>query len=437
MNIISLLTLLIGIIFILPLFYIIYFVLKDTGLIKTNFKKGIMIIPVLSFIETWRKKLQDNENLRLLAKIIIVVLISRLFIFLLGYFEVMLLRNEANGIVNSFQSLWYRWDSLHYLDIAQNWYSNIGEARYNIVFYPLYPILIKVANFLIGNYFLSGVLVSHICLIIACFYLYKLVEFEFTPEIADNALKYLLIFPVSFFLGIVFTDSLFLALSIACFYYFRKRKWIIAGIVGCLASFTRNFGILLIIPALIEYLCANQVLKIGNYHFSKLKSDFINGGWALFLIPMGFLVYLYINKAVTGDWFKFIYYESEHWHNQIDFFGRNLINYFENAMTWKPAERISLWIPQLVTIFSALGLIFYSFKKIPISYIVYMFLYLLICVSLTWLLSGPRYIMSLFPIYISIALIARNKVIDYLLSFLLILLLGFYSLAFISGNYVM
>jgi Gpi18-like mannosyltransferase len=98
-------------------------------------------------------------------------------------------------------SLHARWDSFWYLDIAQNGYVFKGaEKLSNIVFFPLYPLLIKVASFLVGgNLIFAGWFLSIIFLFLALLYFSQLVR-EFHNEVNPQPpLFFLLIFPTAFF----------------------------------------------------------------------------------------------------------------------------------------------------------------------------------------------------------------------------------------------
>jgi hypothetical protein len=66
---------------------------------------------------------------------------------------------------------------------------------------------------------------------------------------AEQAVLLTAIFPFSFFFGMVYTESLFLLLTVVSFYGFRSRRWLLGGASGALATATRVNGIL-ILPAL-------------------------------------------------------------------------------------------------------------------------------------------------------------------------------------------
>jgi len=84
----------------------------------------------------------------------------------------------------SILELWNRWDSPHYLDIAEKGYTDVGESRLFIVFFPLYPFLIWLFAIILENYKLSALVVSNLAYVIACFYLYRLALKDYTNEIA-------------------------------------------------------------------------------------------------------------------------------------------------------------------------------------------------------------------------------------------------------------
>jgi Gpi18-like mannosyltransferase len=77
-----------------------------------------------------------------------------------------------------------RWDSYWYLDIVHNgYYLKTDNTLSNVVFFPLYPALIKtVGTVLGGNFVLAGWLLSMAFLFLACVYFGKLLR-EFHPKV--------------------------------------------------------------------------------------------------------------------------------------------------------------------------------------------------------------------------------------------------------------
>jgi hypothetical protein len=117
-------------------------------------------------------------------------------------------------------SLHARWDSFWYLDIAQNGYIFNGAGKLsNIVFFPLYPLLIKATSILFGgNLIFAGWILSTIFLLLALIYFSKLIK-EFHGGISSQLpLLFLLIFPTAFF-STQFIQNLY-------FYFFQSQLFI-------------------------------------------------------------------------------------------------------------------------------------------------------------------------------------------------------------------
>lgn len=152
-----------------------------------------------------------------------------------------------------------RWDSIHYLAIAQHGYARPGDA----VFFPLYPLLIRGFGFLIGSDPLAGVLISAGCLAIALTVLHRLTELELGWRAADAAVLLVAFAPLSFFFTAVYTESLFLALSLGCLYAARRERWRLAAVLGALAAVTRVTGVVLAVPLAIMRLREARRLELG------------------------------------------------------------------------------------------------------------------------------------------------------------------------------
>jgi hypothetical protein len=143
-----------------------------------------------------------------------------------------------------------RWDSIHYLGIAQHGYATASST----VFFPLYPLLVRVVGFLLGSDVAAGVAISLAALAVALVLLHRLTSLELGPRAADATVLLLAFAPLSFFFSAVYTESLFLALSVGSIYAARQRRWKLACALGGLASATRITGAGLLLPLALMYL---------------------------------------------------------------------------------------------------------------------------------------------------------------------------------------
>lgn len=214
---------------------------------------------------------------------------------------------------NVLLDIWGAWDTGYYMYLAENWYSPLDlfsdhTVRTSFAFFPLYPLLMRCLGFIIdNNFYIAGLIISNISLIVACIYLYKLVRLDSDNSTALRSVKYLILFPAAFIFSGVFTESLFVALAIICFYYAKKEKWIYAGAAGFFLAITKILGIFIIIPL------ANEYLKNKSYKLNRIGKDVL----PFLLIPAGFSLFSLYNYYLTGNFFIFSYALGSEWGRHI------------------------------------------------------------------------------------------------------------------------
>ncbi|HMV30259.1 MAG TPA: mannosyltransferase family protein, partial [Anaerolineales bacterium] len=161
------------------------------------------------------KRLPDWLTIPLLAFVL-----SRLLIFGAGILgDTMLPTEEGHWVADEsspFLSMWAKWDSQYYVDIATNGYWFRPGQQSNVAFFPLYPMTVQVlSKFFDGKIILTGFLVSNLAFFGALIFFYLLTELELGSDSAKRAVYYLAFFPTSFFFSSVYTESMFVLLSIA------------------------------------------------------------------------------------------------------------------------------------------------------------------------------------------------------------------------------
>jgi hypothetical protein len=164
------------------------------------------------------------------------------------------------GRPSPFWDAFIRYDSGWYYQIARYGYGfvtggpsvGVGKAG-KIAFFPLYPILMRYAGRLFGSgpaaEYLGGIVVSWASFALAMVALYYLARLDLPRASSERAVLLTTVFPFAFFFGVVYTESLFLLLTVLSFYGFRTRRWWLGGAGGALATATRVNGVLMI-PAL-------------------------------------------------------------------------------------------------------------------------------------------------------------------------------------------
>ena len=174
-----------------------------------------------------------------------------------------------------------RWDSVWFLAIADGGYGDGAREA----FFPLYPLLVRLAGVPLGSPLIGGALVSTVLLGVALVLLHRLVALDHDRAVARNAVLVTALFPMSFFFSAVYSESLFLALSLGAVYAARRERWMWAGLLGMLAATTRSAGVLLLVPLAMIYLW--DVGRPSLRTRRPLRADAL---W-LALVPLGLALY--------------------------------------------------------------------------------------------------------------------------------------------------
>ncbi|HWP92245.1 MAG TPA: glycosyltransferase family 39 protein [Thermodesulfobacteriota bacterium] len=364
------------------------------------------------------------ENRNSLWKLVCLVILLTVGTFLFSYVAYVL---DRNVFPSSLIDLWNRWDTAHYLDIAERGYSDIriSERHLRIVFFPFYPLLIKLFALVFQNYLFSALLVSNLSYVIASIYLYKLASVDYPEEASLRAVFFFSIFPTAYFLHAGYTEGTYLALTISSFYYARKERWWLSCTIGMMATATRITGIVLVPALLAEYL-AQKEFKIRN-----LGKDVL---W-LALVPIGFLSYLTLNYLVYDYPLKFLEFQREHWHEKAVFPWQGFLGAWEGIWRVKASAMTIYGWAQVIS--AILGLLFtvYSFFYFRISYSIYMLLTLLIVTSASFWISLPRFVVTMFPMFIAFSLVGKREEVNYIIVFLSILFYGLFLALFVQGRW--
>jgi hypothetical protein len=168
-----------------------------------------------------------------------------------------------------------RWDAVWYEVIAHYGYRpDLGAfTASRDAFFPLYPLGLRALGATGVPLVLGGVLFSTGALFVALYGIHRLTMLELgaarapawerfraraggsSPrEVARLAVLVTAFAPMAFFLSAVYSESLYLALSVGLLYAARRGRFALVGVLAAFAGATRSAGIVLVVPALILYL---------------------------------------------------------------------------------------------------------------------------------------------------------------------------------------
>lgn len=339
-------------------------------------------------------KRSPSEARRALALFVVI----KLLILWFGIQAFIVIRNESLPTVHSWLSIWDQWDAPHYLDIARDGYVTEGEARRWIVFFPLFPWLTRGVNFAVGDALVSAFIVSTIASLFIAWLLFKLVRLDEDDEIARESVWFLSIFPAAYFLHIGYTEPVFIALVLGSFFAVRRGRWAAAGILGALASLTRINGAFMVPALAVEAWTEYRTTR-------RFEMRWL---WAL-VAGAGTLIYLWVNKAVTGDWFTFRHYQDDHWNHTFTLPLMAAVDAWRGIWLRPPSESIMVgWQEFLFTAITVAATVWSWMRQRP-SYALWATLNIALFTSVGLLLGAPRYSLAIFPIFTCFARITRER----------------------------
>src|SRR3989344_2655787 len=269
-----------------------------------------------------------KKEKKVIKYILTLFLISRFLLTITGVYSRNFFQKFNENSVDwrytgkSWLDIWGVWDSGYYLDIAKRGYAldqnyeftvippqnSFGNNQYNYAFFPLYPIAIKLFSYLFKDFFISGVLVSNLSLLIMSFVLYKLTKLLFNDKIALSSVKFLFLYPTSFIYSAVYAESMLTLLIILACYLSEKKKILPSVIVASLAALTKLSGILVTMPLMINHL--KSYFKTYKDFRSKVNNQAVITKFLLILLPLGTIILLIFYQSLDSG-IPFIFFKTE------------------------------------------------------------------------------------------------------------------------------
>lgn len=139
-----------------------------------------------------------------------------------------------------------RMDGFWYARIAQHGYFYSLRRLSSIVYFPLYPVLIKGAGFITGDVYVAGLLISSVSLFLAVWMLQLWLDHRSLGAASAMVTGLMLTFPVGFFWASMYAESLFLFLVLATFVLYERERWVAAAAMAFLAALCRPTGLILV-----------------------------------------------------------------------------------------------------------------------------------------------------------------------------------------------
>ena len=378
----------------------------------------------------------DRTWLRLLGAACLTFLIWRgaLLVFdLLGLSLVPSMGNcrkhwQVFGKGHEFLNGFFRWDSGWYLGIARRGYSFNEAKSSSVAFYPLFPYLSRYLGTLIGSMPVAGLILSNAATVGAVYYLRRLGALLHGDGVGKLASILLLVFPTSLFLSAFYTEGLFVCLAAGSMYYYLRGQFLWCGLLGFLAMLTRSTGLVLFVALALD-------LGVSLYRREQRPSPRMA---ALFLIPAGLAVFMLMQYVQVGDPLAFSK-TMKHWGRVAAWPWQGIVDALAKTNYTFPVDfgATQRFIDALFALaFLAIGVVM-AIQKQRIALWSFVILGMLLPLS-TYALAGMnRYSLGLFPAFIFLANLCRERPeLERWLIFVSSLLLAVYSLRFMHCGWV-
>jgi Mannosyltransferase (PIG-V) len=201
-----------------------------------------------------------------------------------------------------------RWDAAWYLRIAESGY---GGSDVRAAFFPLYPLVVRAVAAPFGAspgaLLVAAYVVSLAAFLGALVLLHRLVSLELGRPLAQPVLLLLAVFPAALFFGAPYSESLFLLLAVGAFYAARTGRWAWAGAAAAGAAATRSAGVLLLLPLAMLWWSAGRPIAAPRAEPAAWRTARKLGSVAwLLLAPLGLAAYAVFLGLAEGDAWRFL-----------------------------------------------------------------------------------------------------------------------------------
>lgn len=304
-----------------------------------------------------------------------------------------------NSFPEKWEMIWKQWDSIHYLAIAGHGY--VSEIPILYIFPPVYPFLIKTVSALVGSPVLSGLLVSNLAFVVGLCLLHQLIRLDFDEKTAELTVWLLVCFPTAYFFHVVYSESVFFALSVGCIYLARKERWLLAGFLGMLAALTRTPGFVLGIVLAAEFLqqCRERRMLL------PFKPVVV----AVLGPFVGFALFVAFNGILTGDPLHFLKMYEFYMGRHLALPWEGLWNSLRGSFESFPSNSLYLWGLNLGYFVLASVAVVFCMLRLRFSYAVLALLTWILVFCLNFWMSVPRHLMVCFPFLLISALWIKER----------------------------
>ena len=353
-----------------------------------------------------------------------VWLVTRIAFIILTYFAVLLTtRSYDSGSLpigpHALLETWNRWDSIWYINVASRGYWEPQATA----FFPLYPLLVKFASFVLGTHWVAAaLLVSNLGTLLAFVGFNMLIAQEDGPQAASwQSLRILAAYPLALFMFAGYTEGLFFGLVAFTLFFARRGNWKYAALTAFIAGLTRPTSAALALPLFWEYGRQSgwwnaAAWRQGQWRKTIFSQRFVGMLGVVGAVPAAFGVYMTYLWRSFGSPTIFLTEESANWchiSSSLWHTGHSVLIQVSSTPMWTywQAHQLLDLVPLLA--FAAITLV--QIRRAPFMFTLYMvgLMYLSVanpipCGFPDLLMSVGRYMLAAAPAFLVLSRWSRE-----------------------------
>ena len=289
------------------------------------------------------------------------------------------------------------WDGLWYLAIVRDGYPRSippavtyfqEEAR--AAFFPAYPTLVRILDPLIpGGDTFAALGINLVLGAVAIVLIGILARRLFGTEVALGAMMLTAVFPGSFVMSFAYAETLLIVLAALTLLLLLDERWLLAGLVGALATATRPNGVAVVAACLV----AAAIAIRRDRRWAPL--------WAVVLSPIGFIAFQIFLARHTGERFPWFRVQSEAWDEGTSF-GLTAISHivdFVRSPLSSPTDAVTTI--SMLTLIAAVIILWRV--RLPAPLIAYSAVIIALMLLPDTVTARPRFMFTAFPVFIAVA----------------------------------
>ena len=202
-------------------------------------------------------------------------------------------RHAGAEVLDALYLPFANWDGQHYVLLAERGYQGHPHSH---AFFPLYPWTICAVQLILGDVYLSAFVLNLLLSFLFCHVFHRYASHFLPARDATVALALLLCWPTAFYLGVLYSEALFLLLLFGFLYCYDLRKSYLSLLFALLLPLAR--GQAAFIPAALVIVLAFRRFrgKPIDYRYEACNlAAFVAGG----LLYLGFF-HLAVGDALAG-----------------------------------------------------------------------------------------------------------------------------------------